>query len=111
MRSGPAVGQIRLAGLAAIDAKLDLGKGLSVQAFAELTTKLGTEITAYNSLLSTLDAKLDGIQKLEKDLGTLSTRALKRIAADYGDNSDEYEKVGGKRSSERKKSVRKVTKV
>ena len=38
---------------------------------------------------------------------TLSTRTLKRIAADYGADSDEYEKVAGTRSSARKKPARK----
>ena len=101
----------RLAGLSSIDAKLDLGKGLSVKAFTEATGKLETDIGDYNTLLATLDGKLNAIQKQEKAMSTLSSRALTRIAADFGKESDEYEKVGGTRPSETKKPVRKAATV
>ena len=45
---------------------------------------------------------------MEKALDQLSTRMLKAVAVKFGENSDEYEKAGGKRTSERKRPQRKA---
>lgn len=98
-----ATGRARLAGMAAIDPALDLDNGLSVQAFQEATDRLAAAIAAYNGLLSELDGQLNAIQQQEKALVELSSRLLRRVAADFGLDSNEYERVGGTRASERKK--------
>lgn len=100
--------QVRVAGLGAMDSKAALGKGLTVQSYTDEVGKLGVEIAEYNALLSSLDVKLNGIKKRERTLETMSGQVLRRIAADFGPDSDEYERVGGKRMSERKKPGRKA---
>lgn len=97
----------RLAGLTAIGPKVDLGKNLTVAAFQAESDKLAVDIAEYNAMLSDLDAKLNTIHKREKSLKAMSSHVLRRISADFGLDSDEYEKVGGTRTSERKKPVRK----
>lgn len=100
----------RLAGLNAINPKLDLGKGVTVKLFADEVAKTTADIDAYNVDLATLDARLNGIRKREKALNAMSVQAMRRIAADFGADSDEYEKIGGVRTSERKRPVKKQPK-
>lgn len=92
---------VRIAGLKAIGPKVDLGKKLTLHAYEAEAAKLVAEIEAYNTLLAQLDAKLNAVTALEKSLGAMSVLAMRRIAADFGTDSDEYEKIGGKRDSER----------
>lgn len=95
---------IRLAGLTSMGGKVDLGKNLTVAAFQAERDKLTADVAEYNALLSTLDSKLNGIRAREKSLTGMNSAVLRRIAADFGPDSDEYEKVGGTRMSERKKA-------
>ena len=58
------------------------------------------------SLSGKVNAKDAAMQKIKDDLKRLKLG----VKAEYGDDSDEYEKVGGTRSSERKKpSAKKST--
>lgn len=61
----------------------------------------------YNSTLASADEKLNIFNAREKELKDMHERMLIAVAAKYGKDSDEYEKAGGKRKSERKRPTRK----
>jgi hypothetical protein len=109
-RTSPAVGRAtkRAAGLASIDPKLDLGNGLTLDAFNAAITAHSGNVESYNTDLSNLDVALTNIKANEKALDQLSTRMLKGVASKFGEDSDEYEKAGGKRTSERARRQRKA---
>jgi hypothetical protein len=96
----------RAAALTAIDPKLDLGNGLTLDGYNTAIKAHEDDVDGYNSDLSDLDARLTGIKANEKTLAQLSVRMLKGVASKFGEDSDEYEKAGGKRTSERKRPVR-----
>ena len=97
----------RSAALAAIDEHLDLGNNLTLGAYNTSIQAQEKAVELYNTMLSGLDAKLTEIKAGDKALGQLSTRMLKAVATKYGENSEEYQKAGGKRTSERKHPTRK----
>lgn len=99
--------QKRIAGMKSIDPKLDLGNGVSVDTMEAAVETVVAGIEDYNTTLSSLDGKGNTIDANIKTAVELSTRALKGGEFKYGKNSDEYEKFGGTRSSERKKPDRK----
>ena len=56
----------------------------------------------YNQALSMVDEKANVLADSEKALKDFSERVLAGVAAKYGKNSNEYEKVGGVRKADRK---------
>jgi hypothetical protein len=108
-RKSPAVERAnkRAAALASIDKALDLGNGLTLDAYNTSITAQDAAVEQYNTDLSGLDASLTNIKAGEKTLDQLSVRMLKGVASKFGEDSDEYEKAGGKRTSERKRPQRK----
>jgi len=109
-RQSPAVQRAkdRAAALAAVDAALDLGKGLTLLAYNKQIENTETMLSKYNEDLSNLDAALNRLQAVEDELDALSNRMLKGVAAAFGEDSDEYEKAGGTRRSERKRPGRRA---
>jgi len=97
----------RAAGLASISENLDLGQGLTLENYRKAISEAQAKLDAYNELLSKVDAALNEFIAAEKNLRDLSERMLSAVAAVYGKDSDEYEKAGGKRKSERKRPERK----
>jgi hypothetical protein len=55
-------------------------------------------------MLSDLDQFQNRLDTKEESLNTKSTRFLAAVGARYDKDSDEYEKAGGTRTSERKKT-------
>ena len=99
--------RIRANNLVSIDPGLDLGNGLSVPAYQEQINALQTTLDRHNNLLSELDAIANDIAAAEKTLADYSERMLNGVSVRFGKDSNEYEKAGGVRKSERKKPVRK----
>jgi hypothetical protein len=97
----------RLAGIKSIAADIDLGNGLKAETFGAKIAEVGTALEDYNTTLSTADEKLNIFNAREKELKDMHERMLIAVAAKYGKDSDEYEKAGGKRKSERKRPTRK----
>ena len=93
----------RLAGMKSIDAKLDLGNGLTVASFEKEIVQLRQKISDYNTLLSKADAAANDVASLEKALSSTSQRMLMGVALKYGKDSSKYEMAGGTRRSERKR--------
>jgi hypothetical protein len=98
----------RAAALASIDPALDLGGDLTLVNYRAAILAASNKQAEYNTLLSQVDELHNQFQELEKTLNDLSERMLTGIAAKYGKNSDEYEKAGGKKKSERKRPSRKA---
>ena len=99
--------RLRLSGLKAIDAKLDLGGGASVADGTTLLTTADKALADYNELLSKAADALNTVVDQEKLAAAWSKKALSGVSFKYGDDSSEYEQAGGIRRSERKKAVRK----
>jgi hypothetical protein len=99
--------QTRLAALRSIDPALSLGTGLGVSDYEGKVTAARQALDSYNSLLSQVDEAYNKFLAEEKSLRDISERMLAGVAAVYGKDSNEYEKAGGVRKSERKRPVRK----
>ncbi len=93
----------RLAGIESISPSLNLGNGLTANAYRTLINQLEALVKTYNSKLSEADQLLNDVLKGDAELAEFSDRMLKAVAAVYGTNSNEYEMAGGTRKSERKK--------
>ena len=96
----------RAAALESIDPALDLGGGLTLVAYKAAITGTNAKLSAYNTKLSELDGLLNDLEKAEATLEDLSSRMLAGVGVRYGKNSDQYEKAGGTRTSERKPARR-----
>jgi hypothetical protein len=95
--------KLRLAGLQSITPAPDMGGDLTVAGFAADITACDTDLIAYNKMLSDVDEFKNRYDDKESKLVDKSTRYLAAIGAKYGRDSDEYEKAGGTRKSERKR--------
>jgi len=62
----------------------------------------------YNGFLADADAQLNVFNQKEKILKDANERMLEAVSVKFGKDSDEYEKAGGVRKSERKKPVKKI---
>ena len=96
--------KLRLAGLQSIDAVLDLGGGLTVASFDTDIKDLDADLNTYNKMLSDIDEFQNRLETKEDKLNDKSTRFLAAVGGRFGKDSDEYEKAGRTRSSDRKKS-------
>jgi hypothetical protein len=101
----------RSAALESIDKKLDLGSGLTLAAYNKALTDTDALLSAYNTKLSEVDGLLNQLEESESNLDEISVRMLAGVAVKYGKDSEEYEKAGGTRLSDRKNSPRKAAPV
>lgn len=97
----------RLAGIKAISESMDLGNGMSVADYEAKIQETENKLEVYNERLSQADTDLNEFDKSEAFLNELNSRILEAVAAVYGHDSNEFEKAGGKRKSDRKRPVRK----
>lgn len=104
------IANTRLAGVKSIDAKLDLGNGLSVAEYQAAIEAVRVALEAYNTVLSLVDEKQNEVIAKEKRLRDLHERMLMGVAARHGKDSIEYEKAGGTRKSERRKKAKTTAK-
>ena len=105
----PAMNELaqRLDGMRSIDPHLDLGKGVSVAAGDALLADETAAITTYNVSLAVADENKNNVDAQDKLVKAFIKKILPAVGLEYGTDSNEYEKVGGTRESERKKPVRK----
>ena len=101
--------QKRIDGMKSIDPALDLGNGVSVATMEAAVKKVTDGIGLYNTMLSQIDQVSNDNDADIKAMNELNSRALKGGEFKYGRNSNEYEMIGGTRTSERKKPVKKDT--
>lgn len=99
---------VRLASIKSIGTNLDLGNGITSVVYEELINETSKVLEEYNTALSLVDEKQNLYRSVEKQLKNLHERVLLSVAAKYGKDSNEYEKAGGVKKSERKKPVKKA---
>jgi len=93
--------------LQSIDKDLDLGNGLTLDAYKAKIAATKAENDTYNTMKSAVDGQLDKVEGLEKELDTMSANMLAGVRIKHGGNSAEYEMAGGTKASDRKRPVRK----
>ena len=98
----------RLASIKSIGTNLDLGNGVTAVVYEDLINETKKVLEEYNTALSLVDEKQNLYKSIEKELRNLHERVLISVAAKYGKDSNEYEKAGGVKKSERKKAVKKI---
>ncbi|NEQ87840.1 MAG: hypothetical protein F6K26_50060 [Moorea sp. SIO2I5] len=98
----------RLASLKSINARLDLGNGMTIEQLEASIQSVREKLETYNTILSTLDGAYNNLLEAEEILGGLSEKMLMAVAVKYGKNSFEYEMAGGVRRSERKRRIRRT---
>ncbi|MDZ8239596.1 MAG: hypothetical protein RMZ69_21010 [Nostoc sp. ChiQUE01a] len=103
--------QLRLALLKSINENLDLGHGLSVEAYNHLINTTRATLEAHNTLVSNLEESRKTIIQMDKALSEMSERMLSGVATVYGRNSIEYSKAGGSNGKRNKQSSSKVAPV
>ena len=94
---------LRLGGMIAIDPNLDLGGGVTVEAFRAEHDRVAGLVRQLNDLLTQQDGLLNDLKAAEKSLAQLNSRVLSLVKGRFGADSSEYEQVGGVRMSERKR--------
>lgn len=87
--------QRRLALLKSIDESLDLGHGLTIEAYTHQIETTRATLEAHNTLLSNLDESRKTVAQMDRTLSELSERMLSGVATIYGRSSIEYAKAGG----------------
>jgi hypothetical protein len=97
---------VRSNNLKTISPTLDLGGGLTVEALDQLITQAQNAEGDYNRTVAQLDEKTNHLDALLKQTGEFSARMLAGVGARFGKNSDEYEKAGGVRKDEIKRTPR-----
>ena len=97
---------VRKASISSIDPALDLGNGLTLAAYQTEIDNTKKTLDNYNAGLSTLDGLLNLLKAQEKKLNALSVRMLGGVGTKFTTDSDEYEKAGGTKKSEIKRSPR-----
>lgn len=95
--------QNKLLSLKTIDGKFDFGNSLDVATYGNSIEELKGLLDSYNTLLNQVDEKVNLLQASEKKVREFNSRLLAAVAARYGRDSSQYEKIGGVRTSERKK--------
>jgi hypothetical protein len=100
--------QVRLSGVESIDAKLDVGAGLTAPGFNKTINDLRSKINAYNTALATVDALQNQVVEAEQAVASYAERMLTGVATKYGKDSNEYEMAGGVRKRDRKRPSRRV---
>ena len=102
--------QTRSASLTGIDKGLDLSNGNTLAGYTAEIDKYKVLLTSYNAALGTVD---DLYNQSIAQIGVLkewNERMLNGVASKWGKDSSQYEMAGGKRKSERKKTVRQAKK-
>ena len=96
----------RTNGMSTIDAKLDLGGGISVTGGHKMVHEVKAAIQRARDAESELGAAKLALRGLLPNVRDISDRMLAGVSARYGKNSEQYKRMGGKPKSERKRSPR-----
>ncbi|WP_202925285.1 hypothetical protein [Myxacorys almedinensis] len=95
----------RIESLRSISARLDLGGGLTMDAYAATITDLRSKLALYNTALSSIDKLANDVEDAERLVLELSEKMLLGVGSRYGKTSYEYEMAGGSR----RKNARRTT--
>jgi len=90
----------RIEALRNIDPDISLGGDITINMLTGKADELMNAIFTYNNLLANADGEANRIDELEREVRDFNERIFMGVAAIYGRDSTEYEKVGGVRKSE-----------
>ena len=97
----------RLSGLKSITPKPNFGPALDLDQYEQEVNTYTANLDKYNETLSLLDGLQNNLVAEEARIRDKNKRMLAATGALYGPDSNEYEIVGGTRTSERKRTTRK----
>jgi hypothetical protein len=83
----------------------DLGNGLTQTAYEQKIAMVVNQTAVYNKQLAGVDSEMIILDRYEKELADFSDTMLKAVGVKYGFDSIEYEKAGGTRKSDKKRSA------
>ncbi|MCC5614121.1 hypothetical protein LC605_03315 [Nostoc sp. CHAB 5836] len=86
----------RIAGMRSISPTLEFGNGLSLTDYDGHIQTLQTQLSTYNTLLSSLDEMAGRLSLIEEELRSYSEKMLMSVVTHYGKDSLEYIQAGGK---------------
>ena len=90
----------RAMNLQVIHPNLDLGNGLTVQAYRAAIDTHQANLDNYNRAISTITELALSFEESDRTLRDINERMLLGVGAVYGKDSKEYGTAGGKRKSE-----------
>lgn len=96
----------RAAAMESISQDLDLGNGMTLNAYRQRLNTLRDRQTHYNRLLSNVDQTYNDLLNAERELAEWSDLMLKAVAVVYGRSSSEYEMAGGSPLESRRRHSR-----
>jgi hypothetical protein len=97
----------RVAALKTFTPLPNFGDSLDLAQYEEDTNALGALLERYNNTLTLLDNLQNDFEAAEDRLNEKNRRVLAATGGVYGHDSNQYEALGGTRSSEHKRSARK----
>jgi hypothetical protein len=103
--------KVRISGMKSINATLDMGNGMSIQAYQSSIQDAEAKIEAYNTAIANIRQMESEAIAAEKKLAEYSERMLCTVAGYYGRTSDEYEMAGGTKRTNRRRTVKKKAEV
>lgn len=86
----------RIAGMRSISPTLEFGNGLNLTDYDSRIQNLQTQLSTYNTLLSSIDEMAGRLSLIEQELGGYSEKMLMSVATHYGKDSLQYVQAGGK---------------
>lgn len=95
----------RIESLQSINAALDFGSGLTLEAYASFIDDLRSKLAAYNTALSSIDKMADDVNTAEQVVLEMSEKLLLGVGSRYGKTSPEYEMAGGARRRSSRRSA------
>jgi hypothetical protein len=85
----------RAAAMGSISQQLDLGNGMTLNAYRQRLNALRERQNQYNRLLSKVDQIYNDLLDAERELAEWSDLMLRAVAVVYGRSSSQYEMAGG----------------
>lgn len=98
--------EFRVAGLKAIDPKINFDDTCNLQNLTQLIEQFHNMLDDYNAAIAMIDSSKKKLDETEKTLGQVSDKMLMGVGFKYGKNSTEYELAGGVRDSDRVRKSR-----
>ncbi len=91
-----------------LKAKISVGKELTAESVRSTLTKVEAHAKEADDAARTRAIAVNAREAARRDLRTVVKRVRALVKGTYGEDSTEYELVGGTRTSERKKPVRRL---
>lgn len=95
-----------IAALRPMESKLDFGKSLTLAAYIARTEATRALLANLNTLIAQLESARNAFTQGEGELIGMSRRMRNGVLVQFGPDSNEFETVGGIRTSGRKRAAR-----